>query len=174
MMTADGVAEVLLGKRVRLCGFYRAVLADGHRAEDVFPEVCVKAVREADQFTDAQHVERWAIRVGKNRALDLLRRDGRRVEFSLAPEVIDLLVADEEAADPRDDGVRIRALGRCLGKLGRRSREVVALRYGERMAGTAIARRLGRKVDTVYKMLARSYAALRECVARELAKEGKP
>ena len=52
------------------------------------------------------------------------------------------------------------------------AREVVTLRYGEGMKSQAIADKLGRRVETVYKAITRAHAGLKKCVERRLKSEG--
>ena len=85
-------------------------------------------------------------------------------------DVIELLASEEgEMAQGENSRDRCEALEACMGDLTPKCREVVELRYGEEMAGHEVAARLGRKPDTIYKMLARSYAQLRECIERRLS-----
>ncbi len=66
----------------------------------------------------------------------------------------------------------LEALGRCREKLeGRRSR-AVSLFYGERLSRAEVASRLHMKENGVKTMLQRIRADLRNCVDRELRKNG--
>lgn len=175
-LRADEVAGQLLEMRLELTGFVRALVRDAHAAEDIFQETCVKAIREADSrgFVGPEHVRRWAFVAAKHAAVDLIRRrSGKRGEVSLSEEVLELL-ANDQVESPQScasSGRMLRALGGCLDGLTPRSRKVLALRYGEELSGIEVAKRLDRKVDSIYKSLARIYAQLRVCIQQRLMEE---
>ncbi len=169
-MEPEDVAQALLAERMALTGYLRALVAGRSAADDLFQEVTVRAVREAGRFADAAHLRRWFHKVAKHRAIDHLRRVENR-DRVLAADVVDLLGAEASDAGPGAvTGERCDALERCLGSLSPKCREVIELRYGEGLPGLEVAARLGRKPDTIYKMLARSYAQLRRCIEARLAR----
>ncbi len=173
-MNPEDVARELLARRIALTGFLRSFVRERATAEDLFQDLAVRAVAEAGDFNDAEHLGRWARKAGKHRAIDHLRRaENRRRVFDA--DVIDLLASEaDEVASSMDDRDRARseALEECIEKLAPQSREVIRLRYGQELSGQEVAHRLGRKDDTVYKMLARSYAQLRHCIEAKLRRGG--
>jgi RNA polymerase sigma-70 factor (ECF subfamily) len=82
-----------------------------------------------------------------------------------------------EAGLARADELRLderhALLGQCIGKLGRRDRELLAQRYKEGATVRSAAEGLGRTIDAVYKALARIRGLLHNCVERSLAAEGR-
>lgn len=172
-MQADEIALQLLDARVEMTGYFRSVILDAHLAEDVFQDVCVRAIRAADTFNDAKHLRRWCHTVGRNRAIDLLRsKDRKRLLFS--EDVLAKLEADENLRQPSSGTqARLEALGQCLAELTPRSQRIVALRYGEELSGIDVAAKMECKVDTLYKALARIYQNLRSCI-REKLQEPSP
>lgn len=170
-MQPDEIARQLLDARVEMTGYFRSVIIDAHLAEDVFQDVCVRAIRAADTFHDAKHLRRWCHTVGRNRAIDLLRKKDHK-QILLGDAVLARLECDENARQPSGGAqVQMEALAQCLAALTPRSRQIVALRYGEEMSGIEVARKMDCKVDTLYKALARIYQNLRTCIQ---AKLGEP
>ena len=170
-MNAEDVAQQLLTQRIALTGYLRAFVGDRATAEDLFQEVTVRAIAEADTFSDDQHLHRWFRRVAKHRAIDFLRRaENKRRVFDA--DVIDLLADEANSGEffVGDSRERCAALEECMEKLTPKCREVIDLRYGSELTGHEVASELGRKPDTIYKMLARSYAQLRECIEGRLGK----
>jgi len=175
-ITAEIVAAQLLEMRLELTGFVRGIAGDAHTAEDIFQETCVKAVKDgcSGRFKDAKHVRRWAFATAKNRAIDVYRARPKG-DVCLSDDLIELLAS--EHTGEREEGCAsssrmLRALGLCLQGLTPRSRNVLALRYGEELSGIEVARRLDRRVDSIYKSLARIYAQLRVCIRQRLQEEG--
>ena len=172
-MQPDEIAQQLLDARVELTGYFRSVIVDRHLAEDVFQDVCVKAIRASDTFKDAKHLRRWCHRVGRNRAIDLLRKKDSK-QILLGEAVLAQLEEDENERQPASTRAQLDALSQCLAALTPRSQKIVALRYGEELSGIEVARRLDCKVDTLYKALARIYQNLRTCISETLQRPGTP
>ena len=74
-------------------------------------------------------------------------------------------IAEEHFAErpPVDE-----ALAMCLGKLPHQDRELVRLKYGERVSLTNQAEASDRKANTVHKTLSRIRLVLRECIRRQM------
>ena len=169
-MQPDEIARLLLDARVEMTGYFRSVITDRHLAEDVFQDVCVRAIKASETFKDAKHLRRWCHTVGRNRAIDLLRRKDRK-QLLLSEAVLDQLEEDENQRSPSGAREQLEALGQCLKELTPRSQRIVALRYGEELLGIEVARRMDCKVDTLYKSLARIYQNLRTCIREKLREE---
>jgi RNA polymerase sigma-70 factor (ECF subfamily) len=75
---------------------YLAVLVGADEADDVASETWAQACRDLARFTgDADGFRGWVTTIGRHRALDLLRRRGRRVR-------VDHDLTGVEVADPCD------------------------------------------------------------------------
>ena len=161
MLSPENIAATLLAERLPLTAFFASVTRDFHLAEDVFQEVCVKAVTRAETFETTAHLMNWARLTGQNRAIDILRaRDGRYV--GLSDEMLDLL-ADEWPEESRTDAMQ-EALGHCIEQITPNNRELLRLRYFERRNCTDVAAIMGRKIETVYQALARLHKTLGDCI----------
>jgi RNA polymerase sigma-70 factor (ECF subfamily) len=168
MLILENIAAVLLAERLPLTAFFASITRDFHLAEDVFQEVCVKALGRAGEFDTAAHVMNWARLVGKNRAVDILRaRDGRYV--GLSGEMLDVLAAEWPEHHQLDDMQE--ALGHCLEQITPNNREILRLRYFERRNCADVAAIMGRKIETVYQALARLHKKLGDCMRLQLQNE---
>ena len=165
MLSPESAAAILLAGRMPLTAFFASVTRDFHLAEDVFQEICVKAVARAENFESAAHLMNWARRTGKNRAIDILRaRDGRYI--GLSEEMLALL-ADEWPDKSHADTMQ-QALDHCLSQITPNSRELLRLRYFEGRNCTDVASIMGRKIETVYQALARLHKTLGDCIRARL------
>ncbi|VTU02554.1 rna polymerase sigma-70 ecf- rhodopirellula baltica : RNA polymerase, sigma-24 subunit, ECF subfamily OS=Planctomyces brasiliensis (strain ATCC 49424 / DSM 5305 / JCM 21570 / NBRC 103401 / IFAM 1448) GN=Plabr_4236 PE=4 SV=1: Sigma70_r2: Sigma70_r4_2 [Gemmataceae bacterium] len=168
MLTVEEVTATLLAERLPLTAYLAAVARDFHLAEDVFQEVCVKAVGRPAEFETRAHLIRWARVVGKNRAVDVIRaRDGRYE--GLSDELLATLATDwpdQPFAPQLQD-----ALAQCLARLTPNNRELLRLRYFERRTSAEVARLMGRKLESVYQALARVHKSLGDCVRSRLRQE---
>jgi len=171
MLPPETIAATLLAERMPLTAFFAGVTRDFHLAEDVFQEVCVKAVARAAEFESAEHAVNWARLAGKNRAIDVLRaRDGRYV--GLSDEMLALLAEDwpdQTQTDAMQD-----ALSGCIEQVTPNNRELLRLRYFERRNCADVAAMMGRKIETVYQALARLHKILGDCIRGRLHPEPAP
>ncbi|MBB3209289.1 RNA polymerase sigma-70 factor (ECF subfamily) [Rhodopirellula rubra] len=165
-LTTAQTTERLLEDRLALTAYIACVTRNYHLAEDVFQEVCVKAIGQIDFFESDVHLRRWFRVSARNRAIDIIRaREGRYV--GLGEEAMEALEQEWEDEDlySRDD--RGEALAKCLDSLSPRSREIVKMRYFENRSGREIADSIGAKIGSAYQAIARIHKALRECVRQQ-------
>jgi RNA polymerase sigma-70 factor (ECF subfamily) len=168
MLSSESATANLLAARMPLTAFFASITRDFHLAEDVFQEVCVKAVARADTFETPAHLMNWARLTGKNRAIDILRaRYGRYV--GLSDEMLAML-ADEWPEQSRTDTM-LEALSQCITQITPNNRELLRLRYFESRNCTNVAAIMGRKIETVYQALARLHKALGDCIRARLQTE---
>jgi RNA polymerase sigma-70 factor, ECF subfamily len=161
MFSPESTAATLLAQRMPLTAFIASVTRDFHLAEDVFQEVCVKAVARAETFQTAAHLMNWARLTGKNRAIDILRaRDGRYI--GLSDEMLAILAAEWPETNPTE--ARREALEHCISQITPNNRELLRLRYFEQRNCAEVAAIMGRKIETVYQALARLHKMLGDCI----------
>ena len=168
MPAPEGISATLRAERMPLTAFFASVTRDFHLAEDVFQDVCVKAVARAHAFETAAHLMNWARLTGKNRAIDIRRtRDGRDV--GLSDEMLALLA--EEWPDSSSARLMQDALEQCIGQVKPNNSEMLRLRYFERRNCRDVAAIMGRKIETVCQALARLHKALGLCIRARLQSE---
>lgn len=168
MLPPETIAATLLAERMPLTAFFASVTRDSHLAEDVFQEVCVKAVARAESFETTAHLMNWSRMTGKNRSIDILRaRDGRYV--GLSDEMLALLADEWPDKSPAD--AMQQALEHCITQITPNNRELLRLRYFEHRNCAEVAEILGRKIETVYQALARLHKTLGDCIRGRLQAE---
>lgn len=168
MLPGEDIAAILLGERLALTAYIASVTRDFHLAEDIFQEVCVKAVARGGEFESAHHVMNWARMAGRNRAIDVLRAREGRYE-GLSEEMLAALAADWPAREHAEAAQQ--ALAHCLEEITPNNRELLRLRYFERRSGAEVAAAMSRKLETIYQALARIHRSLGDCVRRRLQLE---
>ena len=133
-----------------------AYLLTGNRsdAEDLLQTALAKTYLAWDRIRDREAVDAYVRRVLVTTQTSFWRR--RRPE-SLYDEVPDVPGRDRHADHDLHD-----ALWSALGRLGRKQRAVVVLRYYEDLSEADTARVLGVSVGTVKSTTSRALALLRE------------
>ena len=168
MLSPESTTATLLSERLPLTAFFASITRDHHLAEDVFQDVCVKAVARAERFDSSTHLLNWARLTGKNRAIDILRsRDGRYI--GLSDEMLALLAADWP--DQSQTSAMQDALAHCITQITPNNRDLLRLRYFEHRNCADVAAIMGRKIETVYQALARLHKTLGDCIRRRLQAE---
>ncbi len=168
MLSKEETTALLLRERLSLTSYFATVAFNYHLAEDIFQEVCIKAIGRSEEFESNDHLLNWAHRVGRNRAIDSLRaRDGKYQ--GLSEQVMESLSAGWIMAGNSRIRQMQESLQRCIDDLTPNSRTILRLRYFEGRSGGEVAETLGRKLPTVYQALARIHKTLGECVQRRMA-----
>lgn len=148
---------------------FSGVLAgDRALAEDLVQEVLIRASRRWEQIGQLDRPELYVRKMILNEYLSWRRRSWGLLPNGTAVEVDDRLAPDHAVAYAERDALRAE-----LGKLPRRQRAVLVLRYYEGFSDAEIAGLLGCTPGTVRGYASRALAALRiEMSPRALSEEG--
>lgn len=133
----------------RICVLH---LKNSSDTEDIFQEVFLKYVLSSILFESKEHEKAWMIRVTINQCKDFMKSIFRRKTISLE-EVVSL--SDEQKEDYRE------VLEAVL-TLPQKYKDVVYLYYYEGYSAVEIGEMLGKNVNTIYTLLARSREKLKE------------
>ena len=166
----DEIVRTLLGARSRLSAGFYMTLRDVHLVEDLFQEVTVKALAQGELFTNEAQLLSWARVVGRNAALNQLRKLNR-LSVGLPDALLETLEA--EGAVTIESG-REEALASCLQRVPPAAREMLDLRYFHGLSCIEVAQRTGAGVDAIYQKLSRLHRSLRECMEQKLALAATP
>lgn len=138
----------------RLCVVHLKNEAD---AEDIFQNVFLKYALSTGDFENEEHERAWMIRVTINACKDLLKSFFRSRTVSI-DEVV------EQAADLHQEH---REVLKAVLSLPEKYRDVVYLHYYEGYTAPEIGNILQKKPNTIYTLLTRSKALLRQKLGGE-------
>jgi len=93
-------------------------------ADDVVQDVFVRTAEQGRRLASVRHPRRWLLTVTHRRAIDLVRRKGRRCDTPI--DEAPFLIAP--STDP-DRGIEARSVSRLIARLSAKQREVVLLRH---------------------------------------------
>lgn len=124
--------------------------------EDIFQTVFLKYLQHTAPFANAEHEKAWFIRVTLNSCRDLLRS-------WLRHGAVPLEELSAQAAPERSD----RAVLEAVLSLPQKYRDAVYLHYYEGYSAPEIGALLGKNTNTVYTLLTRARALLREKLGGE-------
>lgn len=133
----------------RICVLH---LKNSSDTEDIFQEVFLKYALSSILFESKEHEKAWMIRVTINQCKDFMKSIFRRKTISLE-DVVSL--SEEQKEDYKDVLEAVLALPQ-------KYKDVVYLYYYEGYSAVEISEMLGKNVNTVYTLLARSRDKLKE------------
>jgi len=164
------ITEHLLRERRSLTAYVCSITRNYHLAEDVYQEICVKAIGHGRGFDSQAHLVNWFRICARNRAIDIMRtREGRYV--GLSEHALEMLEQDWDDEPSAFTEERLSALEKCLGELTPRSREIVRMRYFEDKPAREIATLLRQKIESAYQAIARIHKSLGDCVRMRMESE---
>jgi RNA polymerase sigma-70 factor (ECF subfamily) len=149
-------------------GFILALMPNMSRADDIFQETFLTVSRKAADFQPGTNFLAWACTIARFKVMEAGRKRPAELQ-PLSDEVLESLSA--VAPEPADEDREMQLLNACLEELHPHTRRAMELRYEQGHKPAEIARRLGWTADSVYVVLSRARAALRDCVARKVALE---
>jgi RNA polymerase sigma-70 factor (ECF subfamily) len=174
------LAAALGGDEYGFRVLYRAVqpgllrylrLLVGGDAEDVASEAWLQIARDLNRFHgDVAGFRGWATSIARHRALDLIRRQGRRpVSGGQLDEFAAVLAARENTADSAVESITTDAALALIGTLPPDQAEAVLLRVVMGLDGPAAAKVLGKRPGAVRTATHRGLRALAERIATSAA-----
>jgi RNA polymerase sigma-70 factor (ECF subfamily) len=149
----------------RLLGVCLRVTADRQEAEDVLQEVYVTVWQKAAVFDPARASPiTWLAALARNRAIDRLRANGRRITTSM--ECIDE-PADESAGalDQLLEAEGEHDITACIEELAKGDAVLVCTAFFQQATYAELATRSGMPLGTVKSRIRRALMKLRACLA---------
>lgn len=153
-----GFEALYRDSRDDLFSYLAYLVGDRSLAEELTAQAFEKAFRKRTLFRPGRgDLRGWLFSIGRNAAVDELRRSGRESALELAPE----LVGSEGVDRNSDDRMLIAA---AMRRLQTRDRELVALKFFAGLENKQIARVLGISNSNVGTQLHRAISRLREAI----------
>jgi RNA polymerase sigma-70 factor (ECF subfamily) len=154
--------ERLYGEtRAKLYGVLLRILGKPELADEVMREVYLKVWDSAENFdpTIATPIT-WMVAIARNRAIDLMRKDGGAV----VEEMPDTAPEAPPSLERREMTDELHRLLSCLGKLDPEKQRIVLLAYYSGWSREQLARKLDIPVNTMQTWLRRSLLEIRGCM----------
>jgi len=134
-------------------------------AEDLAQETWVRVLQRGSQYNGRQRFDPWLFAIGRNLAIDYLRKKRKAVEAASLPNDPDaMLLLPSSGPSPFEAAARSQDAMRLAGRLQILAplyREALLLRFQEDMSLPEIAQVVGAPVTTVSSRIYRGLATLR-------------
>jgi RNA polymerase sigma-70 factor (ECF subfamily) len=157
----SGLAGLMSRHQDRLLRYLLRLTGDEAVAEDTFQQTWVRVAEQIGRYDAGRPFGPWLFRVGRNLALDHLRR--------VRPESLEERPEPSAPAGGEGDPLAVAlahqrraGVAAALAGLGPLDREVLSLRFEEELALPELAETLGVPVPTAKARLYRALARLRE------------
>ena len=152
------IRDALARHERALVGFAARITGDVELARDVVQDAFLALCRERREDVEPRVAE-WLFTVVRNRALDVVRKDGR-----MSGELIESERASDEgsptaALETREEGSRVLAM---LGRLPAKQREALRLKFQAGLSYREIAQVTGSSIGNVGFLVHVGLKALRE------------
>jgi len=155
----SGLRTIYDWEAARMVGVAMRILRRKDLAEEAVHEAFLRIWRGARGFDPARGAARaWVYAIVRNRALTILRDEGR---FG-ADELDESRISDPENALSRLP--ESSALRHCLQQLDARRRSVIVLAYVHGFSHKELAGRLGVPLGTIKSWIRRGVVSLQECL----------
>jgi RNA polymerase sigma-70 factor, ECF subfamily len=161
--------ELFLRHERSLYAFIVQLVHDYADAEDLLQNTGLVLWKKFDQYQPGTDFLAWARQIAKYEVQTHLKTK-RRTRICFSSATIDLLAGDLDRFRSEGDR-RLDALRRCLDRLPRNDRDLVARCYSRQSTIQQIAQLIERPVDSVYQSLRRIRQALMHCIERRLTAE---
>lgn len=145
----------------KVYGFFGYRLGSREDAEDLTQLTFERALKASDRFDEQRAtVGTWLMAIARNLLVDHYRRGALERERSVDRDDAGESATAIESPQETTLGISPELEG-ALGRLGKRQRELVALRYGADLTGPEIAELTGLSLSNVQQILSRSLKRLR-------------
>ena len=151
-----------------LRAFARALLPTWESVDEVMQESSVIMWKKSGQLEDEEAFLPWAKVIVRNDAMRL-RRNHARDRHVFGDEVIALLASEAEQVSEVHWEEERTALQQCLEQMALHHRELLMAPYTGEGQVTRLAEKMGRSVNSLYKLLGRLREKLMQCIETRVA-----
>lgn len=145
--------------------YLRFLGADAAVAEDLTQDAFVALLRAKPTDQGDAATARWLRTTARNLFVSRYRAQQRAVVRDVDPSELDAVFEAHAGVDGSGDEYAA-ALRHCVAALDARERELVALRFDDRVARSAVGERVGLSDEGVKSLWRRIKARLRTCIER--------
>lgn len=145
-----------------------SIAGSGSEADDIVQDAFIKSYLKLHQFDEGRKFRAWLLAIVANEARNRRRAMGRQAAVTLKVALTVDAHTPDVASDPSRayEASELRSrLAAAVGRLPRRDREVVALRYFAELSELETAEALGCPIGTVKSRLSRALGRLRVALA---------
>jgi RNA polymerase sigma-70 factor, ECF subfamily len=150
----------------RIYGLIASLVPNALDADDIMQETLMVMWRRFDEFQEGTDFAAWGMAIARKKIMKYRSsRQGKALMFS--DEAVEEIAARNEKFNIKTNDYAT-ALQQCLNKLEEPDRRIIQMRYEREMPIKQLADSIGRKMDNMYKILARIHNVLQSCIHRTM------
>jgi len=173
--TSAEALKSLLAMRPYLLTFIYSMVRDFDFAEELYQDICVAACERWAQRPATADTGAWVREIARRRTMAALKaraKAGQQVPSEKLVDELERAIAAMTGTPGERWELRKEALRACFKALPAHLRQVIELRYVQRLNLPEIAQRLGKEATAVQALLAGARAELEACMRNKLSALG--
>jgi RNA polymerase sigma-70 factor, ECF subfamily len=149
----------------RIYGYCMSLSGDWANADDIFQETAVVLWEKFEQFTPGTDFLSWSLNITYFQFLSHRKKQAIHSKHFSASTLDNI---SEIATSSTQDSISLESLRKCVAKLPDHSKELLSLRYEDRITIQKISDRVQQSVAVLYKRYQKIHSLLFECVRRHI------
>ena len=163
----DGIVQIIKDHKDGLMLYLNSFVQNIHLAEDLTEDTFVKLIARRPRFSGKSSFKTWLYSIGRNVALDSLRRNAKAATVSAEEAMV--LIADEvDVARNYLQTERKLQVHEAMKQLNKEYRQVLVLTFFEGFKNEQVASIMGKSKKQIENLVYRAKLSLKS----ELEKEG--
>jgi len=159
--------RLYLAHQSEIRAFVRALVPDRQNYEDVCQDIATVLWKKFDTYDPTRRFGAWARGVAVFE-IKSFRNKSRRHPIPFSIETIEAIQSEFDRREPRTASSMLEFVERCLRRLTDRACHIFRLRYQRDLSVPEIAQEVNGTPIAIYKTLARSREAVRQCVQQQV------
>ena len=157
--------SLLADTQRKIFSYIMALVGRRNIAEDIMQQTLLIMWREFSVFEKGTSFSAWGKKIAYYKILEYRKQNAKMILLD-DKTIQEVLGLSEEVSRNSDE--RVKALEGCLRKLKETSLCLIVMRYHQGMSCKEISKAVNRPRQTVYKNMARTYSALKDCIDKTI------
>ncbi len=166
----DRFLRLLLESQSSIYAFILALVHNQNDADDIMQETVTLMWRKFSTFESGTNFIAWGVTIARNKTMKFLEKY-RNSRLQFTESVIDAIDRHTTSKLSQMNPFAA-ALKNCIAKLGKHQRQLVHMRYEQKIPAKRISDLVGLRIHTFYRTMARIHRSLETCIRKTLADEG--
>ena len=165
----DRFLRLLMSSQSSIYAFILALVHDRNDADDIMQETVTLMWRKFDVFEAGTDFTAWGVAIARHKTMKFFEKHRHsRLQFSNR-----IMEAIDQHTTSKFDQMNhfIEALRRCIQKLSQKDRQLLQMRYEQKIHAKRIVDLMGVSIHAFYRKMAHIHKSLEICIRRTLTKE---
>lgn len=138
-------------------------------ANDILQETIAVMWKKFDQYAAGTDFAAWGVKIAYFLILHYRRDKTKKIVFFNEDLFSQINAVAEQKYGQSDE--KLKALRSCIGKLDMPERHILELKYEMNNSVRSIAQRLGKSIQSTYRLFSKVHLLLHNCILRQLLEE---